>query len=74
MTHMEQRYVVLLRDTPTQVWLAYDAGGRIGNANYNQAFQYETKSLALNALRCIRNIHAWPQARILGTLVEMDDE
>jgi len=72
MTRMEQRYVVLLREKPTQIWLAYDGGGRIGNARHDQAWKYFTHLSAVIALRRERHFHAWPQAKILGTLVEVD--
>jgi len=70
MTRMEQRYVVLLRETPTQIWLAYDDLGRIGNAKFHEAFRYVSAHAARMALKALP--HNWPEAKILGTLVEVD--
>lgn len=69
---MRQRYVVLLRETiDKQVWLAYNDFGRIGNANYNQAFRFETRDQARWAL--IKLPLKWPDAQVLATLVEIDE-
>ena len=64
---MRTRYIVLLRETPDrQIWLAYDAGGRIGNANYAEAFRYNSEHHARMALKALP--HKWPEAEVLATL------
>ena len=68
-----QRYVVLLRETPTQLWLAYNDFGRIGNATRYMAWEFDTEAEAKSALARVRRTHNWPQGKIMGVLVEVDD-
>ena len=68
---MITRFVVLLRDTPDrQIWLAYNDGGRIGNATFAMAFRFISRHQANMALRNLP--HKWPEAKIISTLVEED--
>ena len=72
MTRMVQKYVVCLRSSgDRQIWLAYDNCGRIGNANYHQAFQYDSYNEARVAIKQLP--HRWTEAQILGTLVEVTE-
>ena len=67
MTRMDQRYVILLRETPDkQIWLAYDDLGRIGNAKFHEAFRYVSAHAARMALKALP--HKWPEAKVLATL------
>ena len=70
---IRQRYVVLLRESGgQQFWLAYDALGRIGNAEFSQAFRYESLFAAEVALKRVQRERRWPDAKIIGTTVEVD--
>jgi hypothetical protein len=70
---MVQRYIVLLEDRVRgQIFLGYDNIGRI-NANYLQAFRYDTELSARIALRKVRRDRAWCDARILGCLVKVPE-
>ena len=66
-----QKYIVMLSETPSmQMFLAYDDLGRIGNATYEQAFRYDTEQQARCALRAVRRIRAFADAKILATCVD----
>ena len=67
-----QKYIVLLGERDgKQIWLAYDIGGRLGNASYEQAYRYDTWKQACDALCRVRFTGArWPRAQILGTTVD----
>lgn len=66
-----QKYIVLLGERDgKQIWLAYNLAGRIGNANYDQAFRYNTEPAAEIALRKVQQLRAWRGAKIFGTTVE----
>ena len=69
---MVQKYVVLLSERDgRQIWLAYNSFGRIGNAKYEEAFRYDTRRQAADALRRVRATgRRWPDAKILGTCVD----
>ena len=70
-----QKYIVLLGERHgKQIWLAYNDAGRISNANYSEAFQYNTHRLAEIALRRVRRTHSFPDAKILGTTVEIESQ
>lgn len=73
---IEQRYIVLLGlRNGQQIWLAYDAGGRIGNADYSQAFRFDTELAARIALRRERITGSrWSDAEILGTTVDKESD
>ena len=72
-----QKYIVMLSSDPAntgrQVFLGYDAGGRIGNASYQQAFRYDSEQAAKRALWVARKVRRWPDAKILGTCVDTKD-
>ena len=71
---IRQRFVVMLRESQgVQTWLAYDSFGRIGNANFKEAFRYDTHRQAEDALRYVRMTHQWPMAEILGTTEEIEE-
>ena len=74
MTRMVQRYIVLLEDSGLrrQIFLGYDSIGRI-NANYLEAFRYDTELAARIALRKVRRDRAWRDAKILGCLEEVTE-
>lgn len=61
----------MLRQTPDkQIWLAYDNLGRIGNANYDQAFRFNSEHHARMAIKLLP--HKWPQAKVLSILDKED--
>ena len=67
-----QKWFVML-DDERQLFLAYDSCGRIGNANRQQAFLYDSLREATQALRRVRRERRWPRARILGTTVDTQE-
>tara|TARA_R110000868_G_scaffold14070_7_gene65631 strand:- start:72 stop:299 length:228 start_codon:yes stop_codon:yes gene_type:complete len=73
---IQQKYIVLLGEQydGKQIWLAYDSIGRIGNATYNQAFRYDSHKQAVYALALVRRQRRWPNAKVMGTTVEIDDK
>lgn len=66
-----QKYFVQLDDRP--VFLAYNAAGRIGNADRDQAFLYDSYDQARWALERVRRERAWPRAKIFGSAVDTSD-
>lgn len=72
---IRQRYIVCLGERDgKQIWLAYDSMGRIGNADCEQAWRYETINAAFHALAKVRRERRWPDAEIFGTTVDLSDE
>ena len=73
---IQQRYIVLLGlRNGKQIWLAYDACGRIGNADHSQAFRFNTELAARIALRRERMTGSkWDAAKILGTTVDIGED
>lgn len=68
-----QKYIVMLDESPTrQVFLAYDDMGRISNASSDLAFQYDSYRQAKAAIAAVRRVRRWPNARVLGVIVEAD--
>ena len=74
MSRIEQRYIVQLGERDgKQIWLAYDACGRIGNSNYAMAFRFDTSWHARMALQRERMTGSrWINAKILGTTVDVE--
>lgn len=68
--HIQKWAVRLAIRDGQELWLAYDAAGRIGNANFDQAFRYDTRRAAEIALKRVRRDRDWPNAKIFGVLEE----
>ena len=74
---IKEKWIVLLSkdvDIGKQVWLGYDVFGRIGSASYWEAFRYDSALQATVALAKVRRDRRWPDARVIGTTVEVENK